>query len=263
MSKLQLATNIKTAVIDTIVADKPNLKISDKLEAAIADAIASLLPAQASRLADSQRAMINNIVGCDAGVLLDTLSDDITIHIPACRRADKNGMDMTAPLMPAQRVTFTLASYDDASVRYFALALKACWSRLNFDKSQDELDNLYRYKLVTEALPILAGDTALKQANKGKDYPAIVRDFGLVFLFDYPGIEYDNHTTGEGKTKIGITAILPNTDILDKFESALLPTTHKNQFSYITAGKRWDVVAKDVTESRKVVAVRYAFSLSI
>lgn len=265
---------IKDALITTLRADKPSLKISDKLDDALAVAIANALPAitDNNRLTNEHKTLINTIVGFNAGVLLDTLSDDIILHIPECQKADKNGIDTTASVIPAQSITIQLDSYTNNSVRYFALALDACWSKLNFDKPQAELDNLHRYKLVSEAIPMLLGNIAVKttSAKAKKDYEAIIKGFGLDFLLSIDNLAFDNHSTGEGKTSIGLTAVVTNDgtdlygDTIDALESNLVQDTKKlDLFSFTTTtGQRYDVIASDVTERRKITATRYQFKQS-
>jgi hypothetical protein len=273
MNMQQTVTAIRRNVINTLLITKPGIKINETLEASLDDAILAALPeAKPTRLTQTQRDMINGLVGFNAGILLDTVSDDIVIHVPSCQKADKTGMDKDAPLIPAQSFTFTLPSYDNLSVGLFAIALDNVWSRLNFDKSQAELDNLYRYKLVSEAIPMLLGNLPVKTSSTkaGKDYPAIVRGFELDFLLSINGLTFDSHNIGEGKTGIGLTAVIANDntdaygDTIDALEGHLLQDKKKTDlFTYTTpAGQRYDVIASDVTERRKITATRYQFKQS-
>jgi len=276
MKNINLINKTVSAVVTALESE--GLKMPATRLNAIEGAITASLPvAIPSKLTDQQRNDAYAIIAPSADVELDTLADDFVIRIPACEPADKTGK-LSGASIPDQTVTFKLASYDDASVRFFAIALSKLWIRYSFEETikagkmtTEERDNLHRYKLITEVIPVLQGLESIKLSNsKGsKDYPAIIREFGLDFLLDIADLSFDNHSTGEGKTSIGLTAVADATldsydSMLDSLETGLTPVKGKTDlYTYITpSGTKYDVIVKDITERRRIVATRYQFKQS-
>lgn len=261
MNTSTIAT-IKDAIIATLLLDKPSLKISDKLDDALAEAIREACPALtvANKLTDDQRKIINDIVSFSAGVMLDTLSDDILLHIPECQKADKTGIDALAPVIPAQSITIKLDNYTNNSVRFFALALNSVWSRLNFDKEQAELDNLHRYKLVSEALPILFGEQVIKSFKSGVDYSAKIAELGLTPFASFAD-SYIDGMKGVGLIINVLPENLPSVMSLltkDKDKKGLWYYTNTSgQKLTVTRAPR--IVTDEVTELDTIVGYGFTF----
>ena len=142
-----------TTAIATLLKFKPSMKVDDSLMASIIDDLQAVIPvnSEATKLTTVTRAMLPSLKG---GAMIDSLSDDIVIHVPAFAKATK--AEQTEINVDAHSVTFALYSYDIESVRYFSLALAGLVSKQpDYDNAWN--DNAKLTALVDYVIPSLQG----------------------------------------------------------------------------------------------------------
>jgi hypothetical protein len=184
----ELAQTLALTAIATLLRFKPSIKIDEALTANIADDLATLLPSDnADKLTDVTRSMLPSLKG---GALVDTLSDDVVIHIPAFAKATK--AEQTDISIAAQSVTFTLDSYSVESVRYFSVALSELVNKQpNYEVAWN--DNCKLTALVDYVIPVLKGlaTVTTSTTSAGKDYLQCCDVMGLT-AFVNPIIAFCN-----------------------------------------------------------------------
>jgi len=256
--------NLLTALTSVLLAPPFVIKINEERINALQSVIASVLPATVSKLTDTTRALLPSLNG---GAMFDTLTDDIVIHIPAFYRSTKaiNGQGNEALLVAKQSVTFILDSYSVESVRFFSLAIKGLaiqpqWAEI----TKEHNDNCKLTELVDRIIPVLQGATQLVtlSTNTAKNYAVLATNMGLEFFTLHThmgyGVEgYDQHR--EDNSAISIYIKVDKADVVESAMQAKKGGT----FIYSTAsGLKYDVVPSNIVESRKVVAVKYRFTLT-
>jgi len=139
--------------IATLLRFKPSMKVDDNLMASIVEDLQAVIPVSTNevKLTTVTRAMLPALKG---GAMIDSLSDDIVIHVPAFSKATKK--EQTDIKVDEHSVTFALSSYDVESVRYFSLALAGLVSKQQ-DYDTKWNDNCKLTALVDFVIPSLQG----------------------------------------------------------------------------------------------------------
>ena len=170
MKTLPLIDTIVTDIAALLVEENHNIYTDATIDK-IKDAITGVLTPPS--LTDAGRQLFTDIVGLPhAGVLLDTTADHIRLLIPAYTPADSTGIFENAIEQPPMAVAIEWNDYSLTGVRALAHAVNGLWIRHSFAKTIDEgkmtiheRDNLHAYKLISEALPVLAGQAVKKQTT--------------------------------------------------------------------------------------------------
>lgn len=260
----QTITSIKTAIVTALLADKPSLKISDKLEQSLFDAIISNIPEQHEDKPNPDVLAAFSKALSERNILLDSNNPTLT-HVSDSQLFSRHeGQD--GSLIPAHDYNLeNLTPSWDTVLRLATIIVnehkRARPSKLDSDS---KLLQLHLAAEALEALQLINGEreTSASTATTKKDYASIVKDFGLDFLLELPGVTFDGHETGIGKTRIGITAVCPpDNALLDELEGKLNLVKDKSDLFTYTAfgGQVYDVIAKPVTTGRQITAVRYRF----
>jgi hypothetical protein len=148
-----LPAMLAQTAIATLLRFKPSMKVDDALMASIVEDLQAVMPVSdtATKLTTTTRAMLPALKG---GAMIDSLSDDIVIHVPAFAKA--TNAEQTDIMVEAHSVTFVLPSYDVDSVRYFSLALSGLVS-IQPDWKHTHNDNCKLTALIDFVIPSLQG----------------------------------------------------------------------------------------------------------
>lgn len=258
-----LSNTIALAIQNVLIAAMPTSKTvaTDHMIELLNDAIMPLLPVRSNHLTRETRALLPTLSG---GAMFDTLSDDIVINIPEYTKAKRAAIGDV--IVPAHSVKFVLPSYDVETVRFFALACNGLLKQPDWKESLGQAHNDYckLTELDDTVIPVLQGLAAIPASSDSTkvDYTAAIATLGLHFITNFEGLDYDNYTTGQGKTNHGISIIYP-VKLADTVESMLTPDKKKsNVFTYKSSKFSFDVVATDIVEKRQVVSVKYRFTVT-
>ena len=211
-------------------------------------------------LTDATRKLLPSLNG---GARFDPLSDDAVIHIPAFKKANK--ATITSIEVPAHEVVFKLPAYDEDTVRYFSLALNGLMKQPNYESLSKEHNDFCKLtELVNSVIPTLKGELGMELVATTKvDYTQALKTLGLDFVSTIKDVEYDNYTTGLGKTKHGLSVIIPKAN-RSLIEDSLKATKVKNVFKYSNELFNFDVVRDVVTDEDgiEVVSLKYRFTVT-
>jgi len=247
--------NLLTALTSVLLAPPFVIKVNDERVTALQAVLDKALPSQ--ELSEPVRLAFSQ--ACSAkGLLHDSFKTGL-IHVPDSQLQSKTGSH--AALIPAHDVNLDLPITPDTVYRLATQVLNLT-TRLTPSECNIELHS--------PAIGLIALDTILGKvvtttsspATASKDYPSLAAKMGLSIFTPHThkgyGVDgYDQHR--EDNSAISIYIEVSQADDLEQAMQAKKGGT----FIYSTANNlKYDVVPSNIVEGRKVVAVKYRFTLT-
>lgn len=264
MNTSTIAT-IKDAIITTLLADKPSLKISDKLNIAISDAIASNLPDL--RIAKPSAEVLSAYTKAlsERNILVDT-QDFTIVHVADSQLFSRHeGKD--GDLIAAHSYKLDQLSPTWDTILQLATVILLEHKRARPEKLRENNNlNLHLCAEGLEALQLINGDVTLEGTRLGaggkteKNYQTVIADMGLSDFIPHLHPDYNNGVNYQhADDNSAITLYVAD---LQTILGYLTATDKKGLLTCTTAIARYDAAVATVLDDNYQPVFKLRFTVT-